>query len=159
MCRASFRWPTWLLRNRSGGLPLFFLGSRALGPAQCCEALWRLIETVVRGTLNVEAVGVLLKDSVTPPLAQALATVCAEQQGAWKADAIRGTVSVPKLQGVNWRVDVKTASSHAAGLGLPTVIMQLQVEPGRTVAFEMDKETLQAMLSGLGKIRDQLNRM
>jgi hypothetical protein len=43
-------------------------------------------------------------------------------------------------------------------LGIPAVVMQLKVDD-RTVAFEMDKETLQAMLTGLGKIRDQLNKI
>lgn len=127
---------------------------------QCCAASWRLIEEVIRGSYTQEGIAGLLTASGTVPadLANAIAAACDAMQGQWKAEALKSTVSVPKLVGVDWRVDVKTASSHAASLGMPAVVMQLKVED-RVVAFEMDKETLQAMLTGLGKIRDQLNKV
>lgn len=131
----------------------------AASHAQCCDAAWRLIEETIRGAHTVESIAGLLAGSVPAQLASVLASVCAELQGQWKVDAIKSTVAVPRLVGVDWRVDVKTASSHAAGMGIPAVIMQLKVEGDRVVTMEMDKETLQAMLSGLGKIRDQLNRI
>jgi hypothetical protein len=118
-----------------------------------------LIETVVRGTyMAPEGIAGLLAGSVPAPLATTLANLCFAQQASWKGEAIKHTVSVPKLVGVDWRVDVKTASTHASGLGVPSVVMKLVVDE-KTVVFEMDKETLQAMLSGLGKIRDQLDRI
>lgn len=126
---------------------------------QVCLAAWRLIEEVIRGTYTQEGIaGILTGGSMSAEVAGAIAAAMDALQGQWKAEAIKSTVSVPKLVGVDWRVDVKAASSHAASLGMPAVVMQLKVED-KVVAFEMDKETLQAMLTGLGKIRDQLNKV
>ncbi len=88
--------------------------------------MWRLIDETIRGAHTVESIAGLLAGSVPAQLASVVASVCADLQGQWKAEAIKSTVSVPRLVGVDWRVDVKTASSHAAGLGIPAVIMQLK---------------------------------
>ncbi len=85
------------------------------------------------------------------------ARICWSLHGDWKAEAVRNQLSLPRLKSVDWRVDVKTASGHAGGIGVPSVIVQLRVEPDQVISFEMDKETLQALLQGLGKIRSQLS--
>ena len=68
---------------------------------------------------------------------------------------------------VDWRVDVKTAANSVSRMAAPTALVQMHVaQPStqdgmvgamETVQFEMNKETLQTMLDGLGKIRDQLS--
>ncbi len=124
----------------------------------CAEAVWALEQLVIRGTHDsAEQMAALAAPGrVSQNVAAAAGRICWELHGQWKAEAARTQLSLPRLRGVDWRVDVKTASSGAAGLGVPAVIVQLSVEPDQVVTFEMDKETLQALLSGLGKIRSQL---
>ncbi|GFR61831.1 COMM domain-containing protein 9-like [Elysia marginata] len=76
------------------------------------------------------------------------------------------SVSLPKLVDFDWRVDTKTSSDCVARMSVPTCILNLQIEPralqvnqtpqAETVNVELSKETLDTMLDGLGKIRDQL---
>jgi hypothetical protein len=78
-------------------------------------------------------------------------------------------VSIPRLAGVDWRIDVKTASDSLTRMAVPTCLVELQVQgcperrgelPAvRHLAFEMNREALGAMLDGLGKIRDQLSQV
>jgi len=86
---------------------------------------------------------------------------------AWRRETIQShTISLPKLVDVDWRIDVKTASERAR-MSAPTVLVQLHVDqpPARVeeetqatrVTFELDRATLETMLEGLGRIRDQLN--
>jgi COMM domain containing 9 len=78
----------------------------------------------------------------------------------WKEVLTTAQISLPRLQSFDWRVDVKTASEQISRMAVPTVLVELQVQEGtsgRKVQFELTQEALQAMLDGLGKIRDQLN--
>jgi hypothetical protein len=126
----------------------------------CCERAAGLVQEVVRGSfVSLEQLAAVTgRHTSDAAVAQALAQIIQELQGGWKAVTVSTQVSLPRLKSVDWRVDVKTASSHAAGMGVPSVIVAMQVEGGKesTVVFEMDKETLSALLSGLGKIRNQL---
>ncbi|XP_025084933.1 COMM domain-containing protein 9-like isoform X2 [Pomacea canaliculata] len=85
-----------------------------------------------------------------------------QKQANEKASAI----SLPKLVDFDWRVDVKTSSDAVARMSVPTCILNLQMEgnlEGRdsqtewqSVNVELSKETLDTMLDGLSKIREQL---
>lgn len=78
----------------------------------------------------------------------------------------RHQISLPRLVETDWRVDVKTSSDRVARMSAPAVLVELTVQqpperadimpPTRHVAFEMNKETLDTMLDGLRRIRDQL---
>jgi hypothetical protein len=149
--------------------------------ARLADSVWFLEEQVIRGSFaSIEDVGALVVGKISNSVAGAgakrsrkkkkkkkkkkkcfcfflVARICWGLHGEWKAEAARSQLSLPRLQSVDWRVDVKTASGHAGGMGVPSVIVQLRVEPDQVVSFEMDKETLQALLSGLGKIRSQLS--
>jgi hypothetical protein len=115
---------------------------------------------VIKGSFaSLEEMGALVVGKVADQVAVGVTRICWEYQGQWKAESVRSQLSLPKLESIDWRVDVNTASNHAAGLGVPSVIVQLKVEPEEVVAFEMDKETLTALLSGLGKIRNQLGAL
>jgi hypothetical protein len=130
----------------------------AAAAAACAQAVWALEAEVIRGShaSAEEMAGQLLAGRVAAGVVGPLARVCWELHGQWKGEAARTQLSLPRLRALDWRVDVKTASGGAAGVGVPSVIVQLSVEPDQVVTFEMDKETLQALLSGLGKIRSQL---
>lgn len=150
--------------NASDGELASMVASLGLADASaaksCCEVAARLVQEVVRGSFGSleQLQTVVQRHTSDAAVAQALARIVMELQGGWKAGSVSSQVSLPRLKSVDWRVDVKTASSHAAGMGVPSVIVEMQVEGGKesTVAFEMDKETLSALLSGLGKIRNQL---
>lgn len=94
-------------------------------------------------------------------------------------------MSLPRLDGFDWRVDVKTSSDCATRMAAPTCLLEMKVGtelwneglksdrlfplqvcrgrestghllPPQTVTMEFSRETLHTMLDGLGKIRDQL---
>ncbi|ESO91559.1 hypothetical protein LOTGIDRAFT_163283 [Lottia gigantea] len=103
----------------------------------------------------------------------------------WKSIANSSQVSLPNLVDFDWRVDVKTASDSIARMSVPTCILNMQVQESRSksdsmsdingiqvqesrsksdsmsdingIQVELSKETLETMLDGLSKIRDQLN--
>lgn len=100
---------------------------------------------------------------------------------AWRQAALGEQPSLPRLLDVDWRVDIKSASEQIDRMAVPTLLVSMRVEDapaataaaasvggaagaaeadaaasGRVVAFELSKETLQAMLDGLTKIRSQV---
>mmetsp|Transcript_6332 Transcript_6332/g.14592 ORF Transcript_6332/g.14592 Transcript_6332/m.14592 type:complete len:202 (-) Transcript_6332:208-813(-) len=85
----------------------------------------------------------------------------------WREAAVLQRPSYPKYIGVDWRVDVSTASDRIASrLAVPSLLLDLRVQeqaerqravPGtRHVEVELSREALGTMLEGLGRIRDQL---
>ncbi|XP_004343058.1 COMM domain-containing protein 9 [Capsaspora owczarzaki ATCC 30864] len=96
-----------------------------------------------------------------------LATMIYELVPTWKLQSIDEQVSLPRLVDFDWRIDIKTASDSASKMAVPTVLLQMKVrdtptrtdqQPGESIVnFELTKETLETMLDGLGKIRDQLS--
>ncbi|KAI5100256.1 COMM domain-containing protein 9, partial [Silurus meridionalis] len=84
------------------------------------------------------------------------------------------SVSLPQLRDLEWRVDMKTASDSVSRMAVPTCILNMKVRrtarqtpahvqcrgkvPNESsVTVELSKETLDTMLDGLGRIRDQLS--
>jgi len=84
----------------------------------------------------------------------------------WREASVLQRPSLPRYIGVDWRVDVKTASDRVSRMAVPSVLVDLklqdqpnqadQVPFARHVEFELSKEALHTMLDGLGRIRDQL---
>ena len=95
-------------------------------------------------------------------------------------------VSLPCLIDFDWKVNIKSSSDSASRMAAPTCLVQMNVRPHpliksshahknkydviftggvmprvnqnvRTINVEFSKETLDTMLDGLGKIRDQLS--
>jgi COMM domain containing 9 len=70
---------------------------------------------------------------------------------------------------VDWSVNMKRSSSEVQTMQIPAVLLELSVEESPSSVFtlpavnkigvELTKETLETMLEGLGKIRDQLSSM
>lgn len=87
---------------------------------------------------------------------------------AWREAAIEGRPSLPRLERLDWRVDVVAGSSSAATAagGTPVVLLDCLVRdtPARTdalpasrhVAVELDAASLGALLDGMNRIKDQL---
>ncbi|NXA82474.1 COMD9 protein, partial [Thryothorus ludovicianus] len=76
-------------------------------------------------------------------------------------------VSLPRLVDMDWRVDIKTSSDSIARMAVPTCLLQLKIQEDAALCgnnpvvsaltVELSKETLDTMLEGLGRIRDQLS--
>eukprot|EP01080_Neovahlkampfia_damariscottae_P006314 gene6314-10321_t len=88
---------------------------------------------------------------------------------SWRDQTIQTQVSPPKLVDMKWRIDLQTSSDSISNLVNSNLIVQMDIQkcsekqgvmkPMETISFEMNKETLEIMLKGLGKIRDQLSSM
>eukprot|EP00164_Ancoracysta_twista_P010291 GFYU01015471.1.p1 GENE.GFYU01015471.1~~GFYU01015471.1.p1 ORF type:complete len:203 (+),score=55.02 GFYU01015471.1:28-609(+) len=114
-----------------------------------------------------EDVAALFPSDFHSNLKALLSSVIATKIPSWKEASVRSQVSLPKLVDSDYRIDIKSSSNHIARMAVPTVLVDLKVQetptssnqvPGESnVVFELNKETLDTMLSGLGRIRDQLN--
>ena len=73
---------------------------------------------------------------------------------------------MPKLESFDWRVDIKSSADAIARMAQPSAIVDMKVREAatsseqlagvRSVRFELNRETLDTMLDGLTKIRDQM---
>uniref|UniRef100_UPI00109FA545 COMM domain-containing protein 9-like n=1 Tax=Podarcis muralis TaxID=64176 RepID=UPI00109FA545 len=76
-------------------------------------------------------------------------------------------VSLPRLVDLDWRVDIKTSSDSISRMAVPTCLLQLKIQEDAALCgndfttsaltVELNKQTLDTMLDGLGRIRDQLS--
>uniref|UniRef100_A0A3P8RVB8 COMM domain containing 9 n=1 Tax=Amphiprion percula TaxID=161767 RepID=A0A3P8RVB8_AMPPE len=75
-------------------------------------------------------------------------------------------VSLPQLKDLSWRVDLVTGSDSVSRMSVPTCLVQLKMEDPcpsaggesvSTVTVELSRESLDTILDGLGRIRDQLS--
>lgn len=92
----------------------------------------------------------------------------------WRQYCIQNQCSLPRLQSMDWRIDVKRASETISSISVPSVIVELKIldedsvssstssnvnnnEPQiKIVNFELNKQTLDTMVDGLTKIKQQL---
>lgn len=96
-------------------------------------------------------------------LAKLLATLIIRLLPQWRAKQIEHQVGLPKLQAIDWRIDIKTASELNQQMSVPALLVQLTVEEeskkseeSQLIHFELTPATLDSMLEGLTKIRTQL---
>lgn len=86
---------------------------------------------------------------------------------AWRNEAQASQISLPRLVDMDWRVDIKTSSDTINRMAVPTCLLQLKIQEDAALCrnspvvsaltVELSKETLDTMLEGLGRIRDQLS--
>ena len=108
----------------------------------------------------------LLPASLDDKLKSLIVSVISSNLSTWRQQTLNSQLSLPKLKEFDWRIDIKSASDTSARLSIPTAIVQMKVEdhpastaevaPTRELTFEVNKDTLDTMLDGLGKIADQL---
>ncbi|XP_064634279.1 COMM domain-containing protein 9-like [Lineus longissimus] len=109
----------------------------------------------------------LFPDNFHKNLKELLTKVILDNLNNWRNRAISSQVSLPRLLDFDWRVDTKMSSDAIARMSIPTCILQMQVQDPplelerqqetSTLNVELSKETIETMLDGLGKIRDQLS--
>eukprot|EP01137_Pigoraptor_chileana_P006589 Opistho-2@3278 len=161
-------------RGSSLGLPSVFVQQCAsdLGVAkedveQLSDAVHAIIDEALFEGRSAEEIVALFPEGMHKNLIRLITTVVVEHLPVWRAASLANQISLPKLEDFDWRIDIKTASDSLSRMSQPTVLVQMKVRevPTRTdgvpavkaVNFELNKETLDTMLDGLGKIRDQLS--
>ncbi|XP_037538547.1 COMM domain-containing protein 9 [Nematolebias whitei] len=84
----------------------------------------------------------------------------------WRTEALSNQISLPQLKDLDWRVDLVSGSDSLSRMAVPTCLVQLKLEDPcppagedtvSTVTVELSRESLDTMLDGLGRIRDQLS--
>ncbi|CAJ1061416.1 COMM domain-containing protein 9 [Xyrichtys novacula] len=81
-----------------------------------------------------------------------------------QTEAVSDQISLPQLKELDWRVDMVTGSDSVSRMSVPTCLVQLKIEDPSvsgdsvsTVTVELSRESLDTILDGLGRIRDQLS--
>ncbi|CAC5388335.1 COMMD9 [Mytilus coruscus] len=135
---------------------------------QVLQSLKSLLQAAIfQGYTSPTELQTLFPGNFHKNLRDLLIKIIVDNINSWKTYAINNQVSLPRLVDFDWRVDVKTASDAISRMSVPTCILQMQVQEnsdkvGQTadisnVNVELSKETLDTMLDGLSKIRDQLS--
>ncbi|XP_026643658.1 COMM domain-containing protein 9 isoform X2 [Microtus ochrogaster] len=96
-----------------------------------------------------------------------LTKIVLEHISTWRTEAQANQISLPRLVDLDWRVDIKTSSDSISRMAIPTCLLQMKIQEDPSlcgdkpcisaVTMELSKETLDTMLDGLGRIRDQLS--
>ncbi|XP_008047084.1 COMM domain-containing protein 9-like isoform X3 [Carlito syrichta] len=132
---------------------------------QALHCLTRLV--VFRDLFSAEAILALFPENFHQNLKNLLTKIILEHVFTWRTEAQAHQISLPRLVDLDWRVDIKTASDSISRMAVPTclLLMKIQEDPSpcgdkpstSAVTMELSKETLDTMLDGLGRIRDQLS--
>ncbi|XP_062849846.1 COMM domain-containing protein 9 [Trichomycterus rosablanca] len=105
-------------------------------------------------------------DTFHPNLKNLVTKILLEQSVSWRNEALASQISLPQLVDMEWRVDMKTASDSVSRMAVPTCILNIKMQDNSSVGsstcessvtVELSKETLDTMVDGLGRIRDQLS--
>uniref|UniRef100_A0A8C8RT30 COMM domain containing 9 n=1 Tax=Pelusios castaneus TaxID=367368 RepID=A0A8C8RT30_9SAUR len=122
---------------------------------------------VYRGLSSVEEILSLFPENFHQSLKNLLTKIILENVSIWRNEAQSNQISLPRLVDMDWRVDIKTSSDSIGRMAVPTCLLQLKIQEDATlcgdspvisaVTVELNKETLDTMLDGLGRIRDQLS--
>ncbi|XP_076588617.1 COMM domain-containing protein 9 [Chaetodon auriga] len=106
----------------------------------------------------------LFPDSFHSSLKNLITKILLENSPTWRTEAVSNQISLPQLKDLDWRVDVVTASDSISRMSVPTCLLQLKMDDpsagGESVSMvtvELSRESLDTMLDGLGRIRDQLS--
>ncbi|XP_068169501.1 COMM domain-containing protein 9 [Antennarius striatus] len=133
--------------------------------AQLIQALHVLSHHVLFFNLSSpEQILQLFPESFHSSLKNLITKILLENSSAWRAEALSNQISPPQLKELDWRVEMITSSDSVSRMSVPTCLVQLKVEdPSKgsetvsTVTVELSRESLDTILDGLGRIRDQLS--
>ncbi|XP_016125331.1 COMM domain-containing protein 9 [Sinocyclocheilus grahami] len=120
---------------------------------------------VYQNLTSPEQILSIFPESFHSNLKNLITKIILENSVTWRNEALSGQISLPKLVDLEWRVDMKTASDSLSRMAVPTCLLQMKLQdtpcsgsPSEsTVTMELSKETLDTMIDGLGRIRDQLS--
>ncbi|XP_012875142.1 PREDICTED: COMM domain-containing protein 9 [Dipodomys ordii] len=135
---------------------------------QLLQALHHLTRLVTfRDLSSSEAILALFPENFHQNLKNLLTKIILERVSSWRTEAQANQISLPRLVDLDWRVDIKTSSDSISRMAVPTCLLQMKIQEDPSlcgdkpsisaVTMELSKETLDTMLDGLGRIRDQLS--
>ncbi|XP_053305579.1 COMM domain-containing protein 9 [Spea bombifrons] len=165
LCRDSFPRPAVasekLIENASADLSVTpEEASKLIG---ALHALTRHV--VYNGLTSAEDVLSVFPENFHQNLKNLLTKLILENLPAWRTETQNSSISLPRLVDLDWRVDIKTSSDSLSRMAVPTCLLQMKIQEDpdlsdpatSTLTMELSKETLDTMLDGLGRIRDQLS--
>ncbi|KAM5138463.1 COMM domain-containing protein 9 [Mantella aurantiaca] len=135
---------------------------------QVVQALHTLTRHVVyKGLTSAEQILSVFPGDFHQNLKNLLTKIILDNVSAWRNEAQNSGISLPRLVDLDWRVDIKTSSDSVTRMAVPTCLLQMKIQEDpdlcgldpatSTLTMELSKETLDTMLDGLGRIRDQLS--
>uniref|UniRef100_A0A671N848 COMM domain containing 9 n=1 Tax=Sinocyclocheilus anshuiensis TaxID=1608454 RepID=A0A671N848_9TELE len=126
---------------------------------QLLTAFHMLSHHVYQNLTSPEQILSLFPESFHSNLKNLITKILLKNSVTWRNEALSS-----QSECEIWRVDMKTASDSLSRMAVPTLQMKLQDTPcisggpsESTVTMELSKETLDTMIDGLGRIRDQLS--
>ncbi|XP_035497256.1 COMM domain-containing protein 9 [Scophthalmus maximus] len=163
VCVQSHRAPSRRLADATATT----FGISASQAAQLVGSLHLLSRHVLFHNLgSPEKILALFPDSFHSSLKNLVTKILLENSPTWRTEAASDQISLPQLKELNWRVDMVTGSDSLSRVSVPSCLVQLQVEDPcppaggeavSTVTVELSRESLDTMLDGLGRIREQLS--
>eukprot|EP01083_Nonionella_stella_P300310 1024595_1 len=139
------------------------------------DALFGIVLYLIRNVLynnmnDVNQIMTLFPSTFNDKLKKGIAKIIMQNYDYWKNASNKTTVSaLPKLIDFEWRLDVKRSSNTVSYMTEPTCLVSMQIQepqqkvgllaPSKQVQFEMDQDSLNVMIDGLRRIRDQLKKI
>ncbi|ELR59911.1 COMM domain-containing protein 9 [Bos mutus] len=145
------------------------LGSKNLLDVTCSSlsVTQEEAEQLLQALHRLTRLAVFLPENFHQNLKNLLTKIILEHVSAWRAEAQANQISLPRLVDLDWRVDIKTSSDSISRMAVPTCLLQMKIQEDPSLCgdrpsvsaltVELSKETLDTMLDGLGRIRDQLS--
>lgn len=144
----------------SSRLALSTAGALGVSPPeaqQLLQSLHSLAHHVVFHSLSgPEQISRLFPASFHGSLKNLLTKILLELSPTWRSEVIQEQISLPQLTAFDWRVDMVTSSDSVSRMAVPSCLLQLQLGDDEQVVVESSRETLDTMLDGLGRLRQQL---
>ncbi|XP_061631120.1 COMM domain-containing protein 9 [Phyllopteryx taeniolatus] len=131
---------------------------------QLLHSLHALSAHVVFGNLSsAERVVQLFPEGFHSSLKNLLTKILLENREMWKTEAVGSQTTLPQLTAVDWRVDVVSSSDALSRMCVPACLVHFKTEDAcasdsvSVATVELSRESLDTMLDGLGRVRDQLS--
>ncbi|KAM6459771.1 COMM domain-containing protein 9 isoform 1-T2 [Liasis olivaceus] len=135
---------------------------------QLIHSLHNLTRHIVyHGLTSQEEILSLFPEGFHQNLKNLVTKIILENVSTWRNEAQASQISLPRLVDMDWRVDIKTSSDNISKMAIPTCLLQLKIQENAALCgddfatsaltVELNKQTLDTMLDGLGRIRDQLS--
>ncbi|XP_047200879.1 COMM domain-containing protein 9-like [Girardinichthys multiradiatus] len=163
VCVQSYRAPSRRLAESTAAT----FSVPAVEAAQLIQSLHTLSQHILFYNLtSPEQILAVFPESFHSNLKNLITKILLENSSAWRTEALSHQVSLPQLKELDWRVDLVTGSDSVSRMALPTCLVQLKMEDPcpsaggesiSTVTVELSRESLDTILDGLGRIRDQLS--
>ncbi|KAJ3596770.1 hypothetical protein NHX12_003171 [Muraenolepis orangiensis] len=126
---------------------------------QLLQSLHSLTHHVVFHSLTrPEQIQGLFPASFHASLKNLLTKILLELSPTWRSEVIQKQISLPQLKAFDWRVDMVTSSDSVSRMAVPSCLLHLQLGE-QQVVVEASRETLDTMLEGLGRLRQQLTQV